>query len=178
MSLVSNDPLHIIKPAFYTLICNSNMIKITSFLVLLLVGEVCAHERSDLRRTESNRIVNGQEAEVGVYPWFVEGRGWGGVLVSPEFVLTAAHCEYSTFQNLNEGKGMQIGAFCKEDDNCGQPYEFRIPTESFEHPNYDSGPGGYDFLLIKLVKPSTITPVPMDLGELSLNEGNEMLVII
>lgn len=35
------------------------------------------------------RIVGGSDVPVDSYPWFVKFNGCGGVLISPEFVLTA-----------------------------------------------------------------------------------------
>jgi hypothetical protein len=35
-------------------------------------------------------IINGEIAPPDAYPWFVKGRGCGGSLISPEFVLTGS----------------------------------------------------------------------------------------
>ena len=38
------------------------------------------------------RIVGGQDAGVGEYPFFVQGSGCGASLIWKDIVLTAAHC--------------------------------------------------------------------------------------
>ena len=48
-------------------------------------------------REEDNKIVNGQNAVSGSWPWQVSlhfggKHTCGGVLIAPDFVLTAAHC--------------------------------------------------------------------------------------
>ena len=79
----------------------------------------------------STKIIGGTDVPPGSYPWFaravsyMEGKGWkwfgcGGSLVSPEFVLTAAHCINFDFERNG---GYQVGALCEPftaNDNCGQ----------------------------------------------------------
>ena len=40
-----------------------------------------------------SRIVGGNNAQQGAYPFFVQGNGCGGSLVWDDVVLTAAHCQ-------------------------------------------------------------------------------------
>ncbi|CAN8015186.1 unnamed protein product [Ixodes persulcatus] len=54
--------------------------------------------RRHLKNTVSERIINGTEADLGDWPWMVglytrnDTFRCGGVLISDQFVLTAAHC--------------------------------------------------------------------------------------
>ena len=68
------------------------------------------------------KIVGGDQVIDGPdrYPWFTRMMfynswgGCGGMLVAPEYVLTAAHC-------VGGFNGVQVGALCPEDPtNCGQ----------------------------------------------------------
>ena len=68
------------------------------------------------------KIIGGDAVTAGSYryPWFTRMMfynswgGCGGMLVAPEYVLTAAHC-------VGGFNGVQVGALCPEDpNNCGQ----------------------------------------------------------
>jgi V8-like Glu-specific endopeptidase len=72
------------------------------------------------------RIIGGTEVPLSTdrYPWFTlmlsgpNFRVCGGMLVAPEYVLTAAHC-------VGAFDGVQVGALCQaETDNCGQVRAF------------------------------------------------------
>merc|ERR1712038_1502180 len=71
-----------------------------------------------------------------------------------EFVLTAAHCPWSTgFTHF------EIGALCDDADNCGQQKEMLGIGAVYNHPNYNGANFDNDFALVKLDGKSTITPV-------------------
>ena len=114
------------------------------------------------------RIIGGVNAPENLYPWFARSTTpnviCGGVLISPEYVLTAAHCLGSRYTWLTLG-GFEIGALCdpyNRANNCGQKSEF-IKVKSVKiHPNYRSKNFENDFALVKLNEKSTMTPANID----------------
>ena len=119
------------------------------------------------------RIIGGSLAPINTYPWFAKtlynDKSWagcGGSLVTPEYVLTAAHCIIS---NTVPAK-VQIGAFCNQDNNCGQDSQIVRVAKIIKHPGYNSVTVVNDFALLKLVSRVNVTdPVMLDQGNISPN---------
>ncbi|VVC36247.1 Serine proteases, trypsin family, serine active site,Peptidase S1, PA clan,Serine proteases, trypsin [Cinara cedri] len=103
-------------------------------------------------------IVGGTKAELGEFPHMVaigfrtaSGDSWncGGTLISEQFVLTAAHCIYSTLGNPVK---VRLGELNLQKNNDGaSPLEVLI-DEIIVHPDYVSPSKYYDIALMRLDK--------------------------
>lgn len=114
------------------------------------------------------KIVNGSMAPTNKYNWFArvasENYLCGGSLISSEWILTAAHC---VIESTESPSAFDVGMYCENDDNCGQPIERIRVSKRIVHPNYDDYYLDNDFALIKLSSASSITPVSIDDGSFS-----------
>merc|ERR1712142_1328816 len=102
--------------------------------------------------TKNQRIVNGEEADLGSWPWMVtlETRGGsyycGGSIISSRFVLTAAHC----IQYKGEKVFVVIGDHDKLDG--GEAVTKRLKGRAIPHKNYDPNNMDNDVAVIRLNK--------------------------
>jgi len=129
------------------------------------------------RRTS---IINGNEAEIGDYPWFASivtrfsllgfGVICGGSLISSQYVLTAAHCGDRT------GEDIYIGAYKYRSTEGGA--QLRKCKQWYADPDFQfegtaekpQTPFQFDYALCKLDSPVTIAG---PLSTLVLNTNNE-----
>uniref|UniRef100_A0A3P9AXX7 Peptidase S1 domain-containing protein n=1 Tax=Maylandia zebra TaxID=106582 RepID=A0A3P9AXX7_9CICH len=111
----------------------------------------------------NTRIVGGQAARAGSWPWQVSLQRFGshfcgGSLINSQWVLTAAHCfQTSTPTGLTVNLGRQ--SLRGSNPNAVS----RTVTQIIKHPNYNSGTNDNNICLLRLSSPVTfnnyISPV-------------------
>lgn len=138
---------------------------------IVIIGVMCAltftansQELSNATEIENAGIVGGDLAEGEEYPWMCSiildapTPGCGASLIAPQWVLTAAHCELSSFDITSTH--VLINSLTLDLDDL-QPYAELIEIEEFiVHEDFNSfSVEGPDIALIRLSEPSGITPV-------------------
>ena len=93
------------------------------------------------------RIIGGEIAPEGAYPWFYKADGCGGTLVAPDIVVSAAHC----LENFKDQS---------------------LYSKTIVHPNYSGDTSSSaiinDFMIVKLKNPIlNVIPLPLDDGTIS-----------
>nr|XP_014263302.2 transmembrane protease serine 9 [Maylandia zebra] len=110
----------------------------------------------------NTRIVGGQAARAGSWPWQVSLQRFGshfcgGSLINSQWVLTAAHC----FQTTPTGLTVNLGLQSLQGSNPNAAS--RTVTQIIKHPNYNSQTFNNDVCLLQLSSPvnfsSYISPV-------------------
>lgn len=102
------------------------------------------------------------------YPWMVRMNGCGGVLIDPQWVLTAAHCVTPrigfngvVYKRTDPQTGMERTESIGPDLKSGPPNNPGV----FIHPGYDPAKDhANDIALIKLARPFSIYPLIQTVG--------------
>ncbi len=138
--------------------------RIAAAALLLMLNHCVAEPMSgDVGRT-GQEVFQGTEVVAGDYPWLVFTAGCTGALISPDYVLTAAHC-YGYRERNAEGTLEGI-AFTSAPVTMGHPdlddpdATQHVVTEVLLHPEYIPltrdevwGLEPYDIALLRLEEP-------------------------
>lgn len=120
----------------------------------------------DKFRVSRRRIVGGQSAGFGVYPWQAlvlnQKSRCGGALVGRQHVVTAGHCvsNYTDSWKVPVGIQVLLGEYSLQSETEPLPTEKRIVTKVYLHPYYRFSPQAdrYDVAVLKLDRPITYAP--------------------
>ncbi|KAI7803020.1 serine protease hepsin-like [Triplophysa rosa] len=156
--------------------------KLTLVFVLTLLTKGCDCQPDVCgRATLNTKIVGGQEAPDGAWPWQVslhtrEGHFCGASLINNEWVLSAAHC-FSWALDLSNYTAF-LGRHSQELPNPNEVS--RGISQIITHPAYNPSTNDNDMALLQLSSPVTfntyITPACLAAAGSTFNTGLDMWV--
>ncbi|XP_054902671.1 transmembrane protease serine 2 isoform X2 [Poeciliopsis prolifica] len=124
----------------------------------------------------SGRIVGGREAVKGAWPWQVSLQAFsqhmcGGVIISQNWILTAAHC----FQSLHDPK---IFTVTYGDVKLSSMPSKRSVKSIICHNNFDPRTNAFDIALVKVSKPITfkkkaVRPLCLPNVDIQINRSSQ-----
>uniref|UniRef100_A0A667X3T3 Peptidase S1 domain-containing protein n=1 Tax=Myripristis murdjan TaxID=586833 RepID=A0A667X3T3_9TELE len=126
-----------------------------------------------------NRIVGGEDAPAGSWPWQASLQRFGrhvcgGSLINREWVMSAAHC-FSRWVTI---KKVSLGRQSLQGNNPNQVTQ--TVAEIILHPNYDSDTSDNDIALLRLSSPVKFTdyirPVCLAASDSVFNNGTDSWV--
>ena len=139
------------------------------------IGEEDLRDKSeelDEGRALGSRIVGGNQATKGKYPYFVQWeRGCGASLIHTDIVLTAAHC------NGNSAPpGVIVSAY--QNGKATDGAQARSIVERVQHPKYNSQTNVNDFMIMRLNAPVTgVIPIALNADALIPAQGDILTVM-
>nr|XP_040047025.1 trypsin II-P29-like isoform X1 [Gasterosteus aculeatus aculeatus] len=127
-----------------------------ALLLLLTAGSDAQPDVCGLA-PRNNRIVGGENAPAGSWPWQVSlhqsfGHFCGGSLINSQWVLSAAHCFSSTSPS---GLTVYLGRDSQQLFNLNEVS--RSVSQVIRHPGYSSQTNDNDIALLRLSSPVTFT---------------------
>ncbi|XP_016393732.1 transmembrane protease serine 13a [Sinocyclocheilus rhinocerous] len=128
------------------------------------------------KQQSASRIIGGSTSQIGQWPWQVSlhysgSHVCGGSLVSPDFVVSAAHCFQGSMKNsLN----WRVYAGTISQNALQIPYFLK---KIIVNENYNTNNNDYDVALLKLSSPvtfsSTVQPVCFPTFDQTFSDGSD-----
>lgn len=121
------------------------------------------------RPYKHNRIVGGQNADVGEWPWQVslhfkkQGHVCGASIISNKWLLCAAHCFIQTDDAYKMTSNWVTYSGLRDQSNQEPGVQVRNLKTIITHPKYDTQTSDYDIALLELSQPlnfsNTVHPI-------------------
>ncbi|XP_042564571.1 transmembrane protease serine 13a, partial [Clupea harengus] len=131
------------------------------------------------RQQSASRIIGGSVAKVGQWPWQVSlhllgSHVCGGTLISPDFVVTAAHCFPSSNPSYKEAKNWRVYGGAVSQTKLPTPFTVK---KIILHESYSQQTNDYDIALLKLSAPvefnSAVQPACLPAFDQSFSHGDQ-----
>ncbi|NXJ08803.1 CTRL protease, partial [Odontophorus gujanensis] len=124
----------------------------------------------------SERIINGQNAVSGSWPWQVSlqtrsgSHFCGGSLINEYWVVTAAHCEFSPYSHV-----VVLGEYNL--NSATESVQVKTVAKAVTHPSWNAYTLNNDITLLKLSSPaqlnSRVSPVCLASSNLALSSNTQ-----